>query len=234
MNRLPSHFRCLAAVLVVFASVASPSRAATIFWGTFFNDTLLDSQGNALTGSFTFELGTFAPGFTPTALNLSDWAANWKVFDAAVAGGAWNPANQEVTGTVNHTALSGSDSPFANVADVFPEGAPAYLWVFNTKDLNASAEWALAEDVDNGSNVLNAWEFPDPSEQLGESYDWQTRDLDTAIFGGVNNTRAAGIFTATPVDFTIQTAAVPEPGSVLLVALGAFLAVRRARRLARH
>lgn len=233
MNRLLSTFRCFTAVFVVFASVAVPSRAATIFWGTFANDTLIDSQGNALTGSFTFELGTFVPGFTPTALNLSDWAANWLIFDAAVAGGAWNPANQEVTGTVDHTAGAGSTSPFATPAAVFPEGTPAYLWVYNTKDLNASAEWALAEDVDNGSNVLNAWEFPDPAEQLGESYDWQTRDLDTAIFGGVNNARAAGIFTATPVDFTIQTAAVPEPGSVMLVALGAFLAVRRARRMAR-
>ena len=217
----------------MFAFSAAPCRAATIFWGTFFNDTLIDSQGNALTGSFTFEVGTFVSGFNPTALNLGDWAANWKVFDAAVAGGAWNPANQEVAGTVDHTAGAGSTSPFANVAAVFPEGTSAFLWVYNTKDLNSNAEWALAEDVDNGSNVLSAWEFPDPSEQFGESYDWQTRDLDTAIVGGVNNTRAAGTFFATPTDFTIQTAAVPEPGSVMLVALGAFLAVRRARRVLR-
>lgn len=240
MNFQTLSTRLLTTIFVLLVTAAAPCRAATIFWGTFSNDTLIDSQGNALTGSYTFELGTFAPGFTPTDSNLTDWAANWMVFDAAVVGGAWNPANQEVTGTADHTATGGSSSPFAAPADIFPQGTPAYLWVYNTKDLNSNAEWALAADVDNGSNVYAAWEFPDPAEQGTPplfldmpSYDWQTRDLDTAIFGGVNNARGAGTFSATPVDFTIQTAAVPEPGSVMLFALGAFLMVRRARRMVR-
>lgn len=213
--------------LVTFSSL----QGATLFWGTRPNDTLLDSQGNALTASFTFELGTFSSGFTPTEFNLDQWAANWMVFDAAVAGNGWDPIGQEVAASANHTAGGGSDSSFANPTDVFAQGASAYLWVFNTKDLNsAGAEWALLEDVDNGSDVLDAWEFPDPAEQSGQSYDLQTRDLDSAIFGGVNKVQGPGVFAVSPIEFTIQTALVPEPGSAMLLVLGGFWLLRRGRR----
>ena len=59
---------------------AGSIQGSTIFWGTPQNSDLLDpafahlhlvnSQGVLLDGSYSFELGTFAPGFTPDATNL--------------------------------------------------------------------------------------------------------------------------------------------------------------------
>lgn len=228
-----SYFRCfLPAILSVSAWLTVPSEASTIFWGTRPNDLLYDSEGNMLDATFVFELGTFSPGFVPDASNLDQWSANWLIFDAAIAGSGWSPANQEVTGTVEHTATSGSTSPFATPGATFDQGAPAYLWVYNSKDLNTNPEWALLLDVDNGANTYYPWEFPDPT-LTGDSFDWQTQDVDTAIFGGVNGTRAAGDFTALPATFTIQTAVVPEPGSALLLVLGALATYRRCRRASR-
>lgn len=91
-------------------------------------------------------------------------------------------------------------------------------------------EWALLADNDHGTNVLNAWEFPDPTLQSGESFDWQTRDLDTAIFGGVNDLQGPGLHTASPATFTLQTHVVPEPSSALLLALAGGSLMRARRR----
>ena len=217
---------------------AGSIQGSTIFWGTPQNSDLLDpafahlhlvnSQGVLLDGSYSFELGTFAPGFTPDATNLDQWELNWIIFDKAVAGNGWNPGNQEVAGTVDHTPTSGSSSPSATPAGVYPQGAPAYLWVYNTKNMIVSPEWALLQDVDNGSNIYEAWEFPDPAD-TGGSFDWQVRDVDTPIFGGVNGVRGAGDFAVAPAQFAVQTAAVPEPGSALLMGLGSLLVLRRRR-----
>lgn len=204
--------------------------ASTVFWGTFNNDTLYDSTGADLGVGFTFEIGTFTTGFTPTVANMSQWAANWMIFDAAMNGDGWTPGAHFVNTSADHNALAGSNSPDANPLDVFGQGTPAYLWVFNNKAGDNSSEWALLADVDKGSNVFGgAWAFPDPAEQSGQSYDWQTRDLDTAIFGGVNGTQGAGLFTASPVAFTIQTHLVPEPGSALLIAAAGAACMRRRR-----
>ena len=225
--------KTLSAVLALSTASVSSLQGATLHWGTLPNDSLLDSEGNALTSNFTFELGTFGSGFVPTEFNIYDWQANWIVFDAAVAGTGWNPAVQEVVRSANHTAGGGSDSAFADPGAVFDQGAVAYLWVYNTKDFSgALPEWALLEDVDNGPNLFGSWEFPDPSEQSGESYDLQTRDLDSPIVGGVNSARGAGVFTVEPAVFTIQTAVVPEPGSGVLLAVGALWTLRRRRLLA--
>lgn len=203
--------------------------ASTIFWGTKPNDLLFDSQGNALDATFVFELGTFASTFTPNETNMDQWAANWFVFDAAISGSGWNPAGQEVTGSVEHTTSSGSTSPYATPGATFDQGTTAYLWVYNSKDLNTNPEWALLVDVDNGANLYYPWEFPDPTLE-NDSFDWQTQDVETAIYGGVNGTRAAGDFSALPATFTIQTAVVPEPGSALLVIIGAMAVIGRAKR----
>ena len=66
------------------------------------------------------------------------------------------------------------------------------------------------------------------------SFNWNLGDASNAVVGGANNVQGAGTYTATPVTFSLQTAVVPEPGSVLLIlaAAAAHLA-RRARRLTR-
>ncbi len=231
MKRI-QNYRALCAALLALIGAAVPAQASTLYWGSLFNDVLLDSSGNPLDASYTFEVGIFDPSFTPTALNTDLWNANWRVFDAATADFGWAPGDQFLASSADHTAGAGSDSLDANPLDVFPQGTNAYLWVFNNKNIATLPEWALLMDGNHATNVLNPWEFPDPALQSGESFDWQTRDLDSAVFGGVNNVQGAGNYTVDPGTFTIQTHVVPEPGSAfLLLAAGGLWCLRRSKRL---
>ncbi len=219
-------------LLVLLAGQISSS-GATIFWGTKPNDLLFDSSGNALDSRFIFEIGVFNSGVTPMASNMDHWAANWMVFDAALLGDGWDANQQEVNASADHTLSGGSSSPDALPASVFAQGQQAYLWVYDSKSYALTSEWALLADLDKGPNVFpGGWEFPDPSDELG-SFDWQTRDLDTAIFGGVNDIQGEGFYTVNPGTFTLQTHAVPEPGSALLLTLAGWL-VLNSRTLARR
>ncbi|MBK8094113.1 MAG: hypothetical protein IPK32_19615 [Verrucomicrobiaceae bacterium] len=227
-----SAWRChaMAAVMGIFCLYESGASASTIYWCSITNDTLLDSYANPLDAGFTFELGAFDPAFVPTAENMSSWQANWKVFDRAYTGRGWNVADQFLEGIVNHQSNSTSSYSGSNPTHFFPEGTQAYLWVFNTMTLDSNTEWALLTDTDTASNILNDWIFPDPSLQTEDDlFDWQTRDLDTVIFGAVNGVQGAGIAHVLPGGaFTIQTHQVPEPSGLVLVVVG-FLAMRRGR-----
>ncbi|MDZ4405379.1 PEP-CTERM sorting domain-containing protein [Prosthecobacter sp.] len=207
------------------------AHASTIFWGSQFNDLLFDSNGQPLDTSYSFEIGSFG-SFVPTYQNVDQWEANWKVFDRAFDPDAngWNAAEQFFVGTVNHNLAGGSDSPDANPADVFAQDEVAYLWVYNSKSIVPSSEWALVTD---GSNTANIWRFPDPADDSG-SYNWDLITADTPIIGGVNDMQGDGTFSVNPGTFSLQTAVVPEPGSAfLLFAAAAAHLTRRARRLTR-
>lgn len=224
-------FQVLLALVLFSLCFLPKAQGSTIFWGSFSNDTLLDSAGNDLDASYRFEVGTFQAGFTPTLANIHLWEANWMVFDAAVDGDGWSPLDQFVNTSADHTAASGSSSPDADPADVFTQGVLAYLWVFNSKDMGIpGTEWALLANYDTATDVFpGAWEFPDPNLPPGDSFDWQTRDLDAALFGGVNNTQGPGLHTPPPGSFTIQTHVVPEPGSLFLLGAAWAFAARRSR-----
>jgi hypothetical protein len=221
----------LLAILAGFGNLGSLS-ASTLFWGSKFDDTLVNSSGLSLDASYSFEIGTFVDGFTPTASNTDLWAVNWLVFDTADATDGWNSADQFIDHSVDHSSSSGSTSPTATPGAIFTQGAPAYLWAFNSKDLGTLPEWALLTDNNRGpsNNALNDWVFPDPSLQSGESFDWQTRDLDNAIFGAVNNVQGPGGYSSAPTTFTLQTHVVPEPSSGLFLAVAGCLMVRSRRR----
>jgi hypothetical protein len=219
------------AVLFMLGLSTWTSSAATIFWGSQHPDFFYTSTGASLDSEFVFEVGTFdtTGGWTPNAGNLSEWAARWMLFDRATVGAGWNANDQNLDNVVNHTVTGASSALEANASHIFTQGTQAYLWVYNTQIIDVGAEWALLADFNKGANVFGnslnpaeqfvAWEFPDPSLQGGESYDWQTRDLDTPIFGGVNGVQGDGAFSVNPGVFTIQTHAVPEPGSALLLLL---------------
>ena len=210
--------QALLALVLTLVCFSPKAEASTIFWGSFSNDILLDSAGNSLDGSYRFEVGTFVTGFTPTVADIQLSEANWM--------------DQFVNTSADHTASAGSSSPDADPADVFAQGVLAYLWVFNSKDLGvAGTEWALLANYDTGTDAFpGAWEFPDPNLPPGDSFDWQTRDLDAAIFGGVNNTQGPGAHTPPPGAFTIQTHVVPEPGSLVLLGAAFAFTARRSRR----
>lgn len=240
--------------LIAFTAAASPHHAsgAEIIFTNVFEDTLLNSTASVdnpnplssqqLDATFSFELGTFG-GFIPTYANISQWAANWKVFDAYTVGnGGWDVPNQNVAGSDVLDTSGNSTSTAADPLDVFAQGERIYLWVFNSKDIVSGTEWALVTDntlFDNGS--ASPWVMPDPADTLG-FYEVRLMDANEAVIGGVNGVRGPGGYTyANPPNvsnpnttngFTIQTAVVPEPGSALLVftAAAAFLTTRRTTR----
>jgi hypothetical protein len=225
----------LVAALAMLLVIPFSAKSSTIFWGSLNNDFLYDSNGAPLNSDFVFEVGIFdtTGGWTPTSANMSEWAGRWMLFDRAATGSGWNANDQLVESTVDHTITGGSSAPEANATHVFPQGAQAYLWVYDTQDFIQGAEWALVADFNKATNIFGlGWEFPNPAEQSGESYDWQTRDLDTAIFGGVNNVQGAGTFSVNPGIFTIQTHVVPEPGSALLLLAAGSGLLRRRRQQA--
>jgi hypothetical protein len=228
------------AALGLASLLPTAASASTIFWGSLgTNDTLVDSAGNVLDSSYRFEIGTFVSGFEPDKEHFSTWEANWNIFDAAIAGDGWLDPDVEVSRSVDHTASGNSTSSYASGppgqpgAPVFTQGERVYLWVFNTKTLGPTTEWALAYDrTDPGApaNTWNPWVVPDPSLQSGESADFQFRDLDVPVWGGVNNVDGPGERSVAPPTFTLQTQVIPEPGSLLLGSLAGLMMIFRRRR----
>jgi hypothetical protein len=228
----PSRINPLVAFFGVMAWLCCGASASTVFWGSVFNDTLFNSNGQPLDTSYSFEMGSFG-AFTPTYQNVDQWAANWKVFDRAFAPDAngWNALYQFFTGTVNHDLGGHSDSSDANPADVFTQNEVAYLWVYNSKSIVPSSEWALVTD---SSNTANVWRFPNPADAAG-SYNWDLALADQAVIGGVSSTQGPGTFGTDPGGFSLQTHAVPEPGSAFLLFCSAVACVvRRTRRETRR
>lgn len=80
--------RCLISLVATLIIGAGSIKADLITWGGSFGDNYyLADATTKLDSAFWFELGTFDT-FTPTALNVTDWAANWHVFDRAMAAGS--------------------------------------------------------------------------------------------------------------------------------------------------
>jgi hypothetical protein len=217
----------------------SPAHAVTqISWFSAYeiNSTMVDSNGIMLSSSYAFELGTFATLFVPTASNTADWAANWKRFDLAADPvlNSWDAPHAAFTGsqtlvpTAPGAPTGTSSSPYSSPAHIFTEGDQLYVWAYNTKTIAPGAEWALVTDTNATNNTFNGtttWTVPTTSQ------DFSMVDADTIILGGLYNTRGPGGYTATPGVFSLQTSAVPEPGSLLAIAsLGFTLLVRRRQK----
>ena len=213
-----------------FVSVES-GQAATITWGSQFNDVLLNSDGQNLDATFSFEIGTFE-ALIPTASNMGEWAAAWKVFDRAYQDDAngWNWVERFFTGNAIHQADGSSSSVHAQSGQVFQAGEVVYLWVYNSKNIESGTEWALVSNGLAGGSTFDDWIMPDPLESVSTTYEWALVDANEVVVGGANGMRGAGEFSATPANFSIQTAAVPEPGSMLLLAGAALARVLRRRR----
>jgi hypothetical protein len=209
----------------------SSAHANTIYWGTSGSEVFRTSTSNPLSIDYQFEIGTFdtSGGWTPTAGNMLEWSSRWMVFDAAINADGWTPDN-DVYSQAGYTPsiplpTSGlSDSSYSNGTDLFEQNAMAYLWVFNSKNIVPSTEWALVADDPGAArtNVFGDWVFPLPTADPNVSVDWVINDLDTALYG----TATLGVANA----LTIQTQVVPEPGSVLLFSLAGTAWMLRRRR----
>jgi hypothetical protein len=120
-------------------ALASPGLRATTYVFENFNTTLLDANGQPWTASLNLELGGFINGFTPTAANRSDWAANW----VADPGGYYDPTGPEWSASL----VLASNA-------VFAVGTQLYLWAFDFQS-GASAQSGLFVDA-SWKTVTNA------------------------------------------------------------------------------
>jgi hypothetical protein len=225
----------LAILLTMLFAWLQPSltQAQSISWSSLVGDDLFNSQGVALDASFRFEVGIFTNGFVPTGSNMNDWNTNWLVFDAAIAGDGWNVGAQYFASNSSRLASGESDSIYAS-AGVFPANAQAFLWVYNSKGVLDSSEWALVSDFSGSGNISDRWIFPAiPNPDLpAPVLTWSLSDAETAIFGAVQsgNSIGEGIASSQPSSFSLQTYQVPEPGSALLVGAAGMLILIRRRR----
>ncbi|MDB6076193.1 MAG: hypothetical protein JWO89_3833 [Verrucomicrobiaceae bacterium] len=237
-------------LLLIFAALAISAplaRATGIGWGNTAFDSLkmYDSQGSLLDNTFTFELGTWATGFTPTATNVASWSSNWKVISSAFAPdvNGWvsldandpgvNDPDQNIQYFSRSMTFNSNGTVQGGGPSIFTTNEQAYIWVFNTKTVTPGSEWALVTDSSLGATSDDIWRVPDPSGVLNQPVLWNLETADTAVFGSVNGVMGAGDQGVDPGANRLQTfnpvSVVPEPGSALLVLL-AGMAVRMRRR----
>ena len=234
-------FLSIRRVLAVAAAVlcaAVPSRAEVVFnWGSPVYSTFRDSFGNPLDASYTFQLGAFDPSFTPTAGNVSLWAANWKVFDQA----DFNVDFEFFQSTVDmlDDGTTTSASPNATLGYDF-RGLDAYIWGFkNPSTYGVGMEWVWFRDP--------SWTFPttfDPGPPITPT-DWSTSDLvagDVPLWGRQSTAVGLGYASAPGVagTYTLQTYTlnlgpdpIPEPSTIFVAVLLLALAVWHRRKNAR-
>ena len=73
----------IGALLLALSTSASAQSSLEVTWGSsLLPQKMIRNDGTALdSGPITIEVGSFG-SFTPTADNMDQWLANWKVFDA--------------------------------------------------------------------------------------------------------------------------------------------------------
>lgn len=235
LSKIMKTLLTLLPMLVTWLSL-SQLQARTISWSNLVGDDLFNSQGVALDASFTFEMGIFINDFVPTSSNINDWNTNWQVFDAAVVGDGWNVGAQFFASTAEQLPSGLSNSSFTT-GGTFLLSSQAYLWVYHSKTVDFSSEWALVSDFSGVGNIADRWVFPSPptEDQVNLSMTWSLADAETALFGALHSgvSEGGGEVTNQPSSFSLQTYQVPEPGSALLIASAGLLMLIRRRRLFR-
>ncbi len=208
------------------------ARAATINWGSLYFTDMVDSTGSPLDPGFTFQLGGFTSGFTPSASNVGDWGTNWRVFDEA--------EYSAETSSFSSSQVMLSDGSSAGYQDPevrfdFAE-REAFLWIRNSAEAVQGSEWLLVRADD--------WLFPAAGGDCCDNtlpLEWSTSDLAAAtpVWGGQGSVSGSGYRTTTE-SHTLQTygfelsSPVPEPSSALVgILLVSGLVFRRKRGMLR-
>ncbi len=202
---------------------AAPLSAATVDWGSPLESTFATSTGESFATDFTFELGVFANSFVPTMDNLDQWEANWRTFDI----GTFNEEAGWFSGSAQVKANGSSSNPLADVGVNFAE-MEAYVWVYNVTSVGLQTQWFLGRS--------SSWVLPSaPEDDCCDDrlpLQWGIGDMaatgDTPVMGSRSGDAGGGV-ASDPGAFTIQTHAIPEPGSVLLAVISAAACLRRKR-----
>ena len=196
---------------------AASARSQTLNWSSQTDSEIVDSQGVPLAqNTYVFELGAFAAGFTPDESNISQWTANWRVFDTASYTYNQTTSFSYFTGTENVQNVPAYVSMF--------QGLSAYLFVRN----NTDTEFFLARPADK-----NAWKFPTKDPDCcpnGKVTTWSVSNLDTVVpvWGTQGGHEGGGI--GILGNYDLQTYAVPETSSSLLALVGGSWLMLRRRR----
>jgi hypothetical protein len=159
--------RSTASLLGLLASVTlgltASLSASTVFWESTVGSVMVTSTGAPLDGYFSFEMGTFNSGFTPTWENFAQWESNWNVIDRVYDPTpenpndgdpqGWNTLDRFYAATVQLEPTGESNSPEANPTHQFLMGEQVYLWVFNDKAQVPGTEWALMRLLNGRSQI---------------------------------------------------------------------------------
>lgn len=216
----------IVAAAMLFA--VAPLRAEVLFdWGSEVYSELFDSYGTRLDSSYTFELGSFDPSFTPTSGNVALWAANWKVFDSTTINESFDLFRSSAYLLDDGT----SSSAFADPIGYDFRGLDAYIWGYNTKSYTQTLEWVWFR--------APSWTFP-VSVTPGPSVtpvDWSISDLvagDVPLWGRQGTAAGLGYASAPGLlgQYNLQTytlepapGPIPEPSTILFAALLAAIAL---------
>lgn len=150
-------------LVVLFTWVGMPfADAERLNWYSTLNSTNLASDGSLMNGAFRFELGVFADGFVPTAVNTPQWSAKWHSAQRV----SYNPTNRWFSSLF---VVDENPAPFL-------VGAKAYVWGFRGDEV--SGEWILFRK--------GTWNWPAPNPFNPNVVSWNAKDADTVVLGSVN------------------------------------------------
>ncbi len=209
-------------------AVVPTAQAVTVHWGNALNSTLVKSDTTPISAgdSLRYEVGVFAAGFTPTAANPSEWAANWKRLDSASynATASYFSSSFDLVPSSSGATTATSTSP-ETVSYQVPSGTKVYLMVYNNTAMDETTELFL------GTNPT--WITAPPSDtQLDKPLNLRLSGITQPIFGGANSVPSGGIKTPPVSAYALQTATfIPEPSASLLA--GIFLCFGLLRRRCR-
>lgn len=195
----------------------SSANSQTLNWGSLTESEIVDSNGatlDNLENVFLFQLGAFEEDFIPDETNVSQWLANWKVFDSA---SLTNEGDGKYHFLDSRTVEDYNDTESGDYSSAF-EGLKGYIWVRNT----ANTEYFLAS--------ASEWTFPTVQECCPTGiHSWSLGDAIVPVWGSIGDNHGGGEYSS-PGPYDIQTHAVPEAGSTLLALVACGMTLLRRRR----
>jgi hypothetical protein len=125
---LAGWFQCaMAQVTVVFSSSMTAG-------GLGLNS---ENSSWSTSGGFIFEVGVFTAGFTPSAVNETNWASSW-----TIAAGGSNTGTATWIDDGGATYFQGAGQYDNNTAPL-AVGTQLYIWGFDSRSALPSSQWIL-------------------------------------------------------------------------------------------